>query len=100
MRPEAQRPQPGLVLREQDLVERGMPGHEDLFAVAHFMCGFPGSGSPRSRSSNPENRSPVRVSAGVPIEKIANWLGDTIQVAWRNYSRFLPVDHAINLGAA
>jgi integrase len=41
-----------------------------------------------------------RVSAGVPIEKIANWLGDTIQVAWKNYSRFLPVDHAINLGAA
>lgn len=41
-----------------------------------------------------------RVSAGVPIEKVANWLGDTIQVAWKNYSRFLPVDHAINLGAA
>lgn len=41
-----------------------------------------------------------RVSAGVSIEKVANWLGDTIQVAWKNYSRFLPVDRDINLGAA
>jgi len=41
-----------------------------------------------------------RVSAGVTIEKVANWLGDTIQVAWKNYSRFLPVDADINRGAA
>jgi integrase len=41
-----------------------------------------------------------RVSAGVSIEKVANWLGDTIQVAWKNYSRFLPVDADINRGAA
>lgn len=41
-----------------------------------------------------------RVSAGVSIEKVANWLGDTIQVAWKNYSRFLPVDSDINRGAA
>jgi integrase len=41
-----------------------------------------------------------RVSAGVSIEKVSNWLGDTIQVAWKNYSRFLPVDSDINLGAA
>lgn len=41
-----------------------------------------------------------RVSANVSIEKVANWLGDTIQVAWKNYSRFLPTDTDINLGAA
>jgi hypothetical protein len=41
-----------------------------------------------------------RVSAGVSNEKVANWLGDTIAVAWKNYSRFLPVDSDINLGAA
>ena len=41
-----------------------------------------------------------RVSAGVSIEKVANWLGDSIQVAWKNYSRFLPVDSDINRGAA
>lgn len=41
-----------------------------------------------------------RVSAGVSIEKVANWLGDTIQVAWKNYSRFIGVDSDINRGAA
>lgn len=42
-----------------------------------------------------------RISAGVSIERVASWLGDTIEVAWRNYARFLPASRKeIELGAA
>ena len=39
-----------------------------------------------------------RVSAGVSIEKVANWLGDSTAVAWTNYSRFPPVIATLTLG--
>jgi integrase len=41
-----------------------------------------------------------RVSAGVPIEKVANWMGINIKTAWKNYARFLPSDADINRGSA
>jgi integrase len=41
-----------------------------------------------------------RVSAGVTIEKVANWMGIDVKTAWRHYARFMPVDDEINRGAA
>lgn len=47
----------------------------------------------RSAASN-------RVSAGVSIEKVANWMGIDYRTAWKRYSRFLPADADINRGSA
>lgn len=58
-------------------------GHEEL--TIHDMR--------RSFASN-------RVSAGVSIEKVANWLGIDVKTAWERYSRFIPADEEINRGAA
>ena len=41
-----------------------------------------------------------RVSAGVSIEKVANWMGIDPQTAWDNYARFIPADEEINRGSA
>lgn len=41
-----------------------------------------------------------RVSAGVSIEKVANWMGIDPATAWRHYARFIPADAEINRGAA
>ena len=41
-----------------------------------------------------------RVSAGTSIEKVANWMGISIQTAWSRYARFLPADADIERGAA
>lgn len=41
-----------------------------------------------------------RVSAGVSIEKVANWMGIDVKTAWKRYARFIPVDSSIELGAA
>lgn len=41
-----------------------------------------------------------RVSAGTSIEKVANWMGISIQTAWKRYARFLPADADIEKGAA
>jgi integrase len=41
-----------------------------------------------------------RVSAGVPIERVASWMGIDVATAWRNYARFLPVTDEIAKGGA
>ena len=41
-----------------------------------------------------------RVSAGVSIEKVANWMGIDPATAWEHYARFIPADADINRGAA
>jgi integrase len=41
-----------------------------------------------------------RVSAGVSIEKVANWMGIDPKTAWARYARFVPADGEINKGAA
>lgn len=41
-----------------------------------------------------------RVSAGVSIEKVANWMGIDPETAWKHYARFIPADAEINRGAA
>lgn len=41
-----------------------------------------------------------RVSAGVSLEKVANWMGITLRTAWKRYARFLPADPDINKGSA
>jgi len=41
-----------------------------------------------------------RVSAGVSIEKVANWMGIDPDTAWKHYARFLPVDAEIDRGTA
>ena len=39
-----------------------------------------------------------RASAGVSIYKIANWLGDGVEVVSRSYGHLAPQDRTINLG--
>ena len=41
-----------------------------------------------------------RVSAGVSIEKVANWMGIDPKTAWARYARFVPADGDINKGSA
>lgn len=41
-----------------------------------------------------------RVSAGVSIEKVANWMGIDPKTAWARYARFVPADTEINKGSA
>lgn len=41
-----------------------------------------------------------RVSAGVSIEKVANWMGIHPGTAWRHYARFMPADREIERGSA
>jgi hypothetical protein len=41
-----------------------------------------------------------RVSAGVSIEKVANWMGIDVKTAWKHYARFIPADEEINRGSA
>ena len=41
-----------------------------------------------------------RVSAGVSIEKVANWLAIRPTTAWSHYARFVPIDDDIEKGAA
>ena len=41
-----------------------------------------------------------RVSAGVSIEKVANWMGIDPKTAWARYARFVPADGEINKGSA
>ena len=41
-----------------------------------------------------------RVSAGVSIEKVANWMGIDVKTAWKHYARFIPADDEINRGSA
>ncbi len=41
-----------------------------------------------------------RVSAGISIEKVANWMAIDYQTAWKRYARFIPVDGEIERGAA
>jgi integrase len=41
-----------------------------------------------------------RVGAGVPMEKVANWMGISLKVAWERYARFVPDDGAIEAGTA
>jgi integrase len=41
-----------------------------------------------------------RVSAGVPVERVASWLGISIATAWQHYARFMPVTGEIDRGSA
>lgn len=41
-----------------------------------------------------------RVSAGVSLEKVANWLGIAPATAWKHYARFRPGDAEIEKGSA
>lgn len=41
-----------------------------------------------------------RVSAGVSLEKVANWQGIDTKTAWERYARFIPADEDINRGTA
>lgn len=41
-----------------------------------------------------------RVSAGVSIEQVANWMGIDPRTAWKHYARFVPVTGAIERGSA
>jgi len=58
-------------------------------------CGvgeFTGHDLRRSFGSN-------RVGAGVSLEKVANWMGISLKVAWERYARFVPDDGAIEAGS-
>jgi len=65
--------------------EKFMEVHELGHVTIHDMR--------RSAASN-------RVSAGVSIEKVANWMGIHYRTAWKRYARFLPADADINRGSA
>ena len=41
-----------------------------------------------------------RISAGVSLEKVANWMGIRRDTAWKHYARFIPADKEIDKGAA
>ena len=41
-----------------------------------------------------------RVSAGVSLEKVANWMGIHPATAWKHYARFIPADASIEQGSA
>lgn len=41
-----------------------------------------------------------RVSEGVSLEKVANWMGISPATAWKHYARFIPADREIERGAS
>lgn len=41
-----------------------------------------------------------RIAAGMSVEEVAFIVGDTPQVVWKNYARFIPATHRAELGAA
>lgn len=41
-----------------------------------------------------------RIAAGMSVEEVAFIVGDTPQVVWKNYARFIPKTHRAELGAA
>jgi len=70
-------------------VERGK--RLRLFFGSAGLGDFTGHDLRRSFGSN-------RVGAGVPLEKVANWMGISLKVAWERYARFVPDDGEIEAG--
>lgn len=69
---------------------------EDPFKSHLETNGCPGVNIHDMRRSFCSNR----IAAGMSVEEVAFIVGDTPQVVWRNYARFIPATHRAELGAA